>query len=116
MESLVKLANRWREHAVVLDRWGRGHEAKAAIRCAEELEAAIQEWQLEVLTLDQAEVESGFSYSALQGMVAKGKVPNAGTKNRPRVHRCDLPRKAGRRFTGLAWHVTDLADEVLAAG
>jgi len=115
MEALVELANRWREQAAELETWG-ANEAKAVRRCAEQLEVAIREWQLEALTLKEAELESGYSYSALQGMVANGIVPNAGTRHKPLLYRCDTPKKAGRRSAALMGVATDLADEVLAAG
>jgi hypothetical protein len=62
VDSLTKLIADWRAQAAVLDGWGAHHEAKAARRCATELEARILEWQLEALTLKEAERESEYSY------------------------------------------------------
>jgi hypothetical protein len=116
MEVLAELVNLWRQDAAVLERRGAGNEAKALRTCADELEVAIREWQLQTLTLKEAELESGLSYSALQGMVGRGTIPNAGSKNRPRVYRIDLPRKAGRRSATMLGGGGDLADDILAAG
>src|SRR5437016_589479 len=116
MDALIALVERWKAQAVVLDEWEAHNEAKAARKCATELEAGIREWQLETLTLTDAARESGYSYSALQQMVADGEVPNAGAKNKPRITRCDLPRKAGRRSLRLVPGAPDLVDQVLAAG
>jgi len=106
-----ELTARWRTEAGVLRH--RGAEALAANleSCAVELEQWAQAWQLERLTLEQAAQESGYSYSALQHLVAAGRIKNAGTVHRPRIRRSDLPRKMGDApATGLA-----LADRVLAA-
>ncbi len=63
--------------------------------CAKELEEEDRLSALEAITLEQAEGESGYSYSALQKMVSRGRIPNAGTAHRPRIRRCDLPKKPG---------------------
>ena len=76
--------------------------------CAKDLEERLREWELESLSLDDGARESGFSYSTLQHRVASGEIPNAGSKGRPRVRRCDLPYRGGRvRPKG----EPDLADE-----
>jgi len=104
------LVARWRSDADVLRR--RGGESLAATleSCAQDLEAWALAWELEALTLDQAAAESGYSYSALQHMVAAKRLRNAGTPHRPRIRRADLPRKAVPMSTG-----PQLADKVLAA-
>jgi hypothetical protein len=116
MDVLVALVERWKAEAQVLESWGSLHEAKAARKCAAELEQGITEWQLEALTLKEAEDESGYSYSALQQMVAEGTIPNAGAKHKPLVRRCDLPKRPGRRSLKLVQGEADLVDRVLAAG
>jgi hypothetical protein len=67
--------------------------AQAIRDCADELDTAITEWQLEALTLEQATRESGYSYGGLQRLVAEGKLENVGEEGSPRVRRADLPRK-----------------------
>jgi uncharacterized protein (DUF2126 family) len=116
MEILMAVVERWKSQALVLEEYGADKEAKALRKCASEMEAALLEQQLQELTLDEATRKSGYSYSALQQLVAQGKVPNAGTKNKPRIRRCDLPMKPGRRSLKLVPGESDLADQVLAAG
>jgi hypothetical protein len=70
--------------------------------CAAQLESAAREHALEALTLDEARNESGYSYSALQKMVASGELENVGNKGSPRVRRGDLPRKARKEEPGIA--------------
>jgi hypothetical protein len=83
--------------------------------CAEELEARQREYQLEALSLCEAEEETGLSYSALQKMVADGRVYNVGEKHQPRVRRGDLPRKAGRLASEPGKGEPDLAAQILAS-
>ena len=94
--SLDWLAAQWREEAETLRRRGATAQAVVLESCADELVIVLRERDLEALSLQGASEESGYSYSALQKMVADGKLPNVGDKNRPRVRRGDLPRKAGR--------------------
>ena len=96
MSTLDHLARRWRDEADTLRRRGATAQAVVLESCAEELETVLRERDLEALNLRGASEESGYSYSALQKMVAEGKLPNMGDKNRPRVRRGDLPRKAGQ--------------------
>ena len=91
-----RLIGQWRCEAETLRKLGATAQAVLLESCVDELEAAQQEQALEALTLNQATQESGYSYSALQKKVASGELPNMGTKNRPRVRRGDLPRKAGQ--------------------
>jgi len=87
------LAARWREKAESLSEYGASSQATALLKCAAELESAEREFNLEELTLEQASIESGFSYSSLQKRLAGGTLANAGAKGTPRVRRADLPRK-----------------------
>ena len=110
------LASRWRTEANVLRKRGAVAQAVALESCADELETVLRERDLEALTLQGASEESGYSYSAIQKMVAEGKLPNLGDKNRPRVRRGDLPRKAGQLPRGPSDGEPDLAEKVLAGG
>src|SRR3989442_654796 len=107
------LAQQWRDEAKLLR--GRGADAQAAAleSCASELEEEVQRFSLETLTLAQAEGESGYSYHALQKMLADGRLPNAGARHRPRIRRGDLPKKPSIGREG-AKGDPDLASLVLA--
>lgn len=48
----------------------------------------------EMLTLEDAAEESGYSYSSIHSKVRSGKIPNAGVKGSPRIRRKHLPQKA----------------------
>ena len=91
------LVQRWRTEAETLRKHGADQLATLLKRCADELQTARRELELEKLTLKEAEEESGYSYSALQKMVANGELENVGRKNSPRVRRGDLPRKVKRQ-------------------
>jgi hypothetical protein len=93
----VNLPCHWRSEAIVLRRRGAALQADVLEGCAAELEAYEHERELQTLTLREAAQASGFSYSALQGMVADGTIPNEGRKGAPRVRRGDLPRKPPKR-------------------
>lgn len=56
------------------------------------LEAAHEN---ELLSLERASCESGYSKAHLRRMAAQGKIPLHGSRYRPRIRRADLPRKAG---------------------
>ncbi len=88
------LAQRWREDATLLRRRGAVAQAATLESCASELEEEGRRSSFEAITLQQAADESRYSYSALQKMVATGRIPNVGGPHRPRVRRGDLPKKA----------------------
>jgi len=109
---LLDLTDQWRAHAAALRRYGAESEARALEACAADLEERLREWQTEPLTLEAASDESGYSYSSLQQKVAAGEIRNVGDRGRPRLRRCDLPRKAPKAFR-LESGEPDLAGEVL---
>ena len=115
MRRAHDLAAHWRAEADLLRRRGADANAATLESCADELEEALHEHDLEALTLKEAEQESGFSYSALQKMVASDELPNVGEKQRPRVRRGDLPRKAGRLPSKRDTAEPDLAGQILAS-
>lgn len=88
-------AEQWRRDAEVLHRWGATIQADVLERCAEEHQAFIVQREQATLTLQQAARESGYSEDHLGRLVREGTIPNAGSKHRPRLRRCDVPRKAG---------------------
>ena len=106
---LAVLASRWRTDAETLRARGAPQQADALANCADELEAALREHDLEALTLNEAAQESGYSYSTLQKKVARGELSNMGTKNCPRIRRGHLPRKAGQLPRGPSDGEPDLA-------
>jgi hypothetical protein len=107
------LTRRWRDDAALLRRRGAEAQAIALESCALDLEEEDRRLSLETLTLEQAEGESGYSYGALQKMVGDGRLPNAGGPHRPRIRRCDLPKKP-RTGRETAKGEPDLAGLVLA--
>ena len=112
--QLLDLASDWRHKAGILRDYGAAAQAAALETCAVQLTDAIRAWQDELLTLEQAVEETGYSYSSLQQKVAAGDIPNVGSKGRPRVRRYDLPRKTPTPALLLDSGEPDLAGEVLA--
>jgi hypothetical protein len=93
---VLELVEQWRTDAALLRRRGAPDQADTMESLAAELEQRAREHQLEALALEQATAESGYSYSAISKMVAKGELANVGKKGAPRVRRGDLPRKVRR--------------------
>ena len=112
---ILDLASEWRARAKMLREYGADAQAAAIEACTVELTDAIKAWQDEPLTLEEAALESGYSYSTIQQKVAAGEIANAGTKGRPRVRRYDLPRKAPRPRYTLDSGEPDLAGRILAS-
>jgi len=110
VEALVQ---RWRDEVTLLRRRGADTQAVTLESCASELEEEVRRLSIETLTLTQAGRESGYSYHALQKMLADGRLPNAGGRHRPRIRRGDLPRKPSTRHER-ANGEPDLASLVLA--
>jgi hypothetical protein len=61
--------------------------------CSEELEAAVREGEDDLLDLQEAATESGYSADHLSRLLRAGKLPQAGKRNAPKIRRRDLPRK-----------------------
>lgn len=69
-------------------------------RMAEELEQDIEGWEGELLTVQQAVAESGYSAEYWRRLVREGKIRahrDSGSKSHIRVWRRDLPKKQGLR-------------------
>ncbi len=109
------LAHKWRDEAKRFRRRGLRDQADMTESYASDLEACLREWELEALTLDEAAIESGYSYSTLQKKISDGEIPNAGEWGRPRIARMDLPLKGGRS-SALGIEEPDLAGEILNKG
>lgn len=87
------------------------HQAKHMVgSIATDLEETAREWLDEEMTLEEASRVSGYSYSALQHMVADGAIPNAGQKGRPRIRRRDLPRKPEGGEAGIDFGTGEAAE------
>jgi hypothetical protein len=69
--------------------------AEAFAHAAQELEESLREQDEEVLTLEDAAAESGYSPDHLGTLIRQGKVANVGRKHAPGIRRRDLPRKPG---------------------
>lgn len=93
--ALARLPDDWRAQAENLRKFGAEPQAIALTRAADELEAVLSRAADEQLTLEQAELESGYTRDHLRHLVASGEIPNAGRKGSPRIRRADLPRKPG---------------------
>ncbi len=59
-----------------------------------DLNGALLAHDDEVLTLRDAAAVSGYTVDHLARLIRQGKLPNAGRKRAPRVHRRDVPLKA----------------------
>lgn len=92
--------------------WPQDPLVPALMTIADQIEEKAYAHALEELTLQEAAAESGYSYSALQKMVAGGELENLGDKGSPRVRRSDLPKKATVRAQNSA---PDLAGMILGA-
>lgn len=94
--SLTTLPPAWKARARTLRRWAAADEAATAWEAAAtELESALAESGEQLLNLQAAAAESGYSAEHLGRLVRQGRIPNAGRPNAPRIRLCDLPRKPG---------------------
>ena len=90
------LPGSFRETAKYLREHAASEQAACAWeKAAEKLEGALGDARTEALKLEEAEAESGYSRSHLRRLIRDGIVPNAGTENRPKILRKDLPKKPG---------------------
>ena len=108
MRALDSLAEGWLSTAETLE--GAFDERGAALyrHLAAELQEALRESDGELLTLQEAAAESGYSESRLRHLISDGTLPQAGERGRPRVRRGDLPSKPQKADAS----TTDLDGEV----
>ena len=92
--SVEGLPADWRRQAKSLRRYGGETPAVAIERCADDLEATLEERDETTFSLVEASRESGYSADHLGRLVRDGKIPNAGRPGAPRIALKDLPRKA----------------------
>ncbi len=83
----------WRQRAEYLADFGDPNTARLWQLAATELDQALQVLGEESLSLVEAAVVSGYTANHLGSLVRKGKIPNYGRTNAPRVRRADLPMK-----------------------
>ena len=87
---------KWRLDASSLNRMGIASEiADEKRRCADEIEAAARRTDCALVSLSDAARISGFSPRQRSRLVCQKRIPNHGSKTRPKVAVGDLPRKAG---------------------
>lgn len=99
--ELQRLASTWQARAVDLRNWGAAEGVATAWECAAtELTEQIAQHADEALSIQEAASVSGYSADHLSRLLRNGDIPNAGSRNRPRVRRGDLPIK--RRRIGIA--------------
>ena len=96
MDPVDELANSFRETA----RYLREHAASEQAACvwekaAQRVEEALEGTNREPLTLDQAELESGYTRGHLRRLIREDRIQNSGTESNPRILRRDLPKKPG---------------------
>lgn len=90
------LPEHWRATAETLRQYGADAAASAVQRCADELGDALAAWHADVLTMADAERESGYSAHHLRRLIREGEIPNAGIDGTYAIRRADLPRKVSR--------------------
>lgn len=89
-DDVQELARDWNKQANDYERDGAFVDgARVLRRCADQLQAALQEWWTEPLTAEQAAEVCPWKASTIRRKIG-GKLPDAGEPYRPRVRRCDL--------------------------
>ncbi len=85
------------QEAAAIAREYAADERAAAIRerAAEMVEESLRRSGLELLTLPQAEAESGYSRDHLRRLIDEGTIPNASVDGSKSILRMHLPRKPG---------------------
>ena len=104
-DDLVALHGHWLQKAELFRQHGHEATARAYELCSTELEAALRAGEDQLLDLQEAACESGYSPDHLGRMVREGRIPNSGRRNAPRIRRRDLPKRpelAGRQPTETA--------------
>jgi hypothetical protein len=94
---LAELPETWRLLAVQQRNLGAEPQARTLEHCADQLSRELLRRDDELLTLQGAADESGYSLDHLGRMLREGKIPNAGRKAKPLIRRADLPVKSSRR-------------------
>lgn len=86
------LAAQWRTEADHLRRRGADAFARLLESCAEDLEVALTQWELEQLTVPEAAAETGKSKSQIWRDVQQGRLAKVDAEGAIRVRRADVFR------------------------
>jgi hypothetical protein len=86
------LAPAWRERAASIRRYA-PEVANAWEDAATELETTLRDIGADLLSLQAAARESGYSPDHLGRLIRRGKLTNHGREHAPKVRRAELPRK-----------------------
>ena len=86
------LATQWRNEADHLRRRGADAFARLLESCAEDLEVALTQWELEQLTVPEAAAETGKSKSQIWRDVQQGRLAKVNDESTIRVRRADVIR------------------------
>jgi len=96
MDPVRCVIERWTEEADLQRRRyleeGRAHHIMSMIQ---DMEEALEAQHEEVLSLDEAADESGYTEGHLKRLIREGRIPNAGSDADPAILRRYLPRKPG---------------------
>jgi hypothetical protein len=92
------LVGHWRAKAAHLQRYA-PEAARAFEDAANELEEQLRETATELLTLEAAARECGYSADHLGRLIRRGRLTNHGRDHAPKLRRGDLPRKPVSRFS-----------------
>ena len=90
---ISELSDEWRALAEQQRRLGAEPQARTLEYCADALWSVLRANDDELLSLQQAADESGYTVDHLGRLIRERKVPNAGRKARPLIRRSDLPAK-----------------------
>jgi hypothetical protein len=93
---ISELSEEWRALAEQQRRLGAEPQARTLEYCADALWGVLRANDDELLNLQQAAGESGYTPDHLGRLIREGKVPNAGRRARPLIRRSDLPAKPER--------------------
>jgi hypothetical protein len=93
--DLADLVATWRERVALLSRYAPA-AATALEEAAGELEATLRSIGADLLTLEAAARECGYSADHLGRLIRRGSLNNHGRQGAPKVRRDELPRKAGK--------------------
>ena len=91
-----RLISQWREEVDTLRKRGATTQAVTLESCADEMEAALKDWQEQLLTPEQAAKETGYSAEHLRRQVRGGRLSakrGEGAKSHIKIRRRDLPAK-----------------------
>src|ERR1700676_2753873 len=90
---VADLPARWRADADRMDVYGPCPTAAVLRAVADQLDHALRDEAEAVLTVAQAEAESGYSRHHLARELRAGRLRNVGRPYAPRIRRADIPRK-----------------------